>query len=170
MTAKRMTALTIAQIGIMSATLSVGKTALAFMPNIEIVSLLIILYSIYFGKKVILAVYIFIAVECMIWGINIWTLMYIYIWPALSLVSVIFRKKDSVIFWAVFSAAFGLMFGALGSLVYVFMGGFKTAFAWWISGIPMDIIHCIGNFVIMLVLYKPLRKVLDAVNGFTDRI
>ena len=95
MTAKRMTALTIAQIGIMSATLSAGKTALAFMPNIEIVSLLIILYSIYFGKKVILAVYIFIAVECMIWGINIWTLMYIYIWPALSLVSVIFRKKDS---------------------------------------------------------------------------
>ena len=82
----------------------------------------------------------------------------------------IFRKKDSVIFWAVFSAAFGLMFGALGSLVYIFMGGFKTAFAWWISGIPMDIIHCIGNFVIMLVLYKPLRKVLDAVNGFTDRI
>ena len=37
MTAKRMTALTIAQIGIMSANLSEGKKALAFMTNIEIV-------------------------------------------------------------------------------------------------------------------------------------
>ncbi len=163
MTVKNITASDVAQIGIMSATLTVGKTAFAFLPNIEVVSLLIILYSIYFGKKTILAVYIFIVVECMIWGINIWSIIYLYSWPLLALVSTVFKNKNSIIFWSIFSAVFGLMFGALGSIVYLFAGGFEAAFAWWISGIPMDVIHCIGNFFIMLVLYKPLRNVFDKI-------
>ena len=162
---RRSTAGDIALTGIMSATLTAGKTALAFLPNIEIVSLLIIIYSIYFGRKTIAAALVFTAVECMIWGINTWTIMYIYIWPLLAVVVGIFREKDSALFWAVFSGAFGLMFGGLGSLVYVFAGGLKTAFGWWVAGIPMDVIHCVGNFVIMLVLYKPLRNVLDRIRG-----
>lgn len=165
----RITASDIARIGIMSAALTAGKTALAFLPNIEVVSLLIILYSIYFGKKVIFAVLVFIALECMIWGVNLWTLMYIYIWPLLAAAAWVFRKKDDIIFWSVFSAVFGLMFGGLCSLVYVFAGGFKTAFYWWIAGIPMDVVHCIGNFFIMLFLYKPLRMVLDRAAGTAEK-
>ena len=41
----------IALIGVMTATLEAGKYALSFIPNIEIVSLLIILYTIFFEKK-----------------------------------------------------------------------------------------------------------------------
>ena len=48
---RKVTALDVATIGIMSATLSAGKTALAFLPNIEVVSLLIIFYSIYFFSR-----------------------------------------------------------------------------------------------------------------------
>lgn len=33
-------------------------------------------------------------------------------------------------------------------------------FNWWIAGIPFDIIHGAANFVIMLLLYKPVRKVM----------
>lgn len=39
--------------------------------------------------------------------------------------------------------------------------GIHTAFAWWVSGIPFDMIHGVSNFVLMLVLYKPLRRVLE---------
>lgn len=53
------------------------------------------------------------------------------------------------------------MFGGLCSLVYLGFGGIKTAFAWWIAGIPYDILHGISNFVLMLILYRPIRKVLD---------
>ena len=59
------------------------------------------------------------------------------------------------------SGAFGLGFGAMCAVPYLFVGGINTAFAWWVSGIPFDIIHGISNFVLMLILYKPLRKVLE---------
>ena len=42
----------VTQIGIMSAVLIAGKAALSFLPNVEIVTLLIIVYTLYFGKKV----------------------------------------------------------------------------------------------------------------------
>lgn len=170
MTERGKTARDIAHIGIMSATLTAGKTALAFLPNIEIVSLLVIFYSIYFGRKTIAAVLVFTAVECMIWGINLWTVMYLYIWPLLAVVSGLFRKRDTAVFWAVFSGAFGLLFGGLGSLVYLFAGGPKTAFAWWVAGIPMDVIHCVSNFVIMLALYRPVKNVMDKIKKYEDKI
>ena len=160
---RKVTALDVATIGIMSATLSAGKTALAFLPNIEVVSLLIIFYSIYFGRKAILAVFVFIAAECLIWGMGLWTIMYIYVWPLLAVIACILRKKEGALFWAAVSGIFGLAFGGLCSLVYVFAGGLDTAFGWWIAGIPMDITHCVGNFVLMLILYRPIKNIMDRI-------
>lgn len=40
------------------------------------------------------------------------------------------------------------------------------ALSYWVSGIPFDLIHCGGNFVMTLVLYKPLKKGMEyALNG-----
>lgn len=47
------------------------------------------------------------------------------------------------------------------SIPYLFIGGIHTAVAWWVSGIPFDMIHGVSNLVLMLVLYKPLRRVLE---------
>ena len=47
------------------------------------------------------------------------------------------------------------------SIPYLLIGGIHTAVAWWVSGIPFDMIHGVSNFVLMLVLYKPLRRVLE---------
>lgn len=49
----------------------------------------------------------------------------------------------------------------LCSIPCLFIGGIHTVFAWWVSGIPFDMIHGVSNFVLMLVLYKPLRRVLE---------
>jgi energy-coupling factor transport system substrate-specific component len=35
------------------------------------------------------------------------------------------------------------------------------ALAWWISGLPYDALHGAGNFVIMLLLYRPMRRALQ---------
>ena len=52
-------------------------------------------------------------------------------------------------------------FKAAGNPVYLFSGGLGFAVSWWISGIPFDISHCVGNFVIALVLFVPLRELLE---------
>ena len=45
----------IALMGILSALLIIGQVALGFLPNIEVVTLLVIAYTLVFGKKVFLS-------------------------------------------------------------------------------------------------------------------
>lgn len=50
----------IALMGILSALLIIGQVALGFLPNIEVVTLLVIAYTLVFGKKVFFIIYIFV--------------------------------------------------------------------------------------------------------------
>jgi energy-coupling factor transport system substrate-specific component len=63
--------------------------------------------------------------------------------------------------WASVAAVFGLLFGLLCAPVYLFSGGLGYAVSWWVSGIPYDLLHCGGNFVMALLLFVPLRKLLE---------
>ena len=58
------------------------------------------------------------------------------------------------------SGLFGLSFGLLCAIPYIFTSGLYGAFAWWVAGIPWDLVHGISNFVIMLVLYEPMKRVM----------
>lgn len=152
-------------IGMMVAVIEVCKVALAAIPNIELTSFWMIMFTLFFGVRVVFVVPVFIFIEGAMYGIHLWWIMYLYAWPLLALVTWIFRKQKSVWFWSTLSGVFGLMFGFLCSFPYVVIGavnggirnGLYAGFAYWIAGIPFDITHCIGNFVIMLVLYKPIR-------------
>ena len=63
--------------------------------------------------------------------------------------------------WALVSGVFGLAFGLLCAPVDFFLGDLGYVIAKWVSGIPFDIAHCIGNFVIALLLFVPLRTLLE---------
>lgn len=155
----------IALVAMMVAVIEVFKFAMVGLPNIELTSFWLILFSKNFGKKVYFVVPVFVVLEGMIFGFNLWWISYLYCWPLLILVTRIFKKNDSSTIWAVISAVFGLLFGALCAIPYLFTGtdlrsGLTLAFNWWVAGIPWDIAHCIGNFILMMLLYKPLSKVM----------
>ena len=148
-------------VALMAATLTAVKYALNLIPNVELVSLLLVVYSRAFGAKTLFTIPVFVLVECLQWGFSYWTITYLYIWPILVIACLIFRKQSHPLMWAVISGAFGLFFGLLGSIVQLFIGGPSMAFAWWISGIPWDLVHCVSNFVLCLVLFKPLDIALS---------
>lgn len=150
----------IVTIGVLSAILLVGQLGLAFLPNIEIVSTLIILYTQIYKKQVFSIILIFVLLEGIIFGFGIWWISYLYIWNILALIVLIFQKIDSAVLWAVISGIFGLLFGALCAIPYLISGGPGAAFAYWSAGIPYDILHCCGNFALTLILYKPLLQLL----------
>ena len=155
----------IAQIGLMVAVIEVSKFALSGMPNIELTSFWLIMFTIFFGWKIVAVVPAFILIEGAFYGVHIWWIMYLYAWPLLVTIAWIFKKVESVWFWAIVSGLFGLCFGALCSIPYFvigastggFMAGIRTAFTWWIAGIPWDFVHCAGNFILMLILYHPIK-------------
>jgi energy-coupling factor transport system substrate-specific component len=158
----------IAQIGIMVAVIEASKFALSSFPNIELTSFWMIMFTLYFGWKVVAVVPVFILIEGAVYGVHLWWIMYLYAWPLLVLIAWLFKKNASAVLWAVISGIFGLCFGALCSIPYFVIGastggfaaGIRAAVTWWIAGLPFDFIHCAGNFVIMLVLYKPVSEAM----------
>lgn len=146
---------------LMGVLLVVSKEALAFLPNFEVVSLFIVLFTQSFGILALGAVAVFLALEGLLYGFGIWWVMYLYVWPLLFLLAWLFRWMRHAWQWAVLSGLFGLSFGALCSLVYLPAGGVPMVLGWIASGFPFDISHCIGNFLLMIVLYWPLWKALE---------
>ena len=71
------------------------------------------------------------------------------------------RRMDNAFFWAVFSGLYGLCFGGLCAAVYLFAKTPAFALSWWLSGLSYDALHGVGNFVLMLLLYRPLRRTLQ---------
>lgn len=157
----------ITMMGMMLALLEVSKLAMMGIPNIELVTFLIIMYTLFLGKRIMFVIPAFILIEGAIFGIHIWWVMYLYMWPLLALITHLSRKNEAPVFWAIISSAFGFLFGLFCAIPYVvigtvsggFINGLYTGFTWWIAGIPWDILHGIGNFVIMIVLYQPVKKV-----------
>lgn len=144
--------------GLLGALLLAVQVSLSMLPNIELVSLLVMLYAMEFPPKVSFgAVYVFVLLEGLFYGFGSWWPGYLYIWAVAAAAALLLRKNDSALFWAVISAIYGLCFGGLYALSYMIAGGFWYGVSWWISGLLFDLLHCGGNFVLMLALYRPLR-------------
>ena len=110
-------------LALLGALLWVSKMALAMLPNIEPVSLLLIVYTVVLGWKALIPLYVYVVMELLIWGIGFWSICYTYVWLVLVVLAMLFRRMDSPLGWAVLSGAFGLSFGALCALVYWVTGG-----------------------------------------------
>lgn len=144
--------------GLLGGLMFAAKLAVVHLPNIEPVSLLVILIAVCFGWKGLYAVYTYVFLEYAIWGFGLWSVCYLYVWLVLFCAARLLRNMESRLGWAALSGGFGLVFGALCALVYLVSGGWAAAAAWWVSGIPMDLAHGFGNFVAAFVLFIPLRK------------
>ena len=147
--------------GFLSAILLIGQVGMSYLPNIEIVSLLIYIYTQVYRKKVFFIIYVFVFLEGCIYGFGLWWFGYLYIWSILALIVLWSGKQQtSVIMTAVILGAYGLSFGMLYALPYFIAGGWAAGFSYWVSGIPFDLLHCAGNVAVSLICYRPLRTLL----------
>ena len=142
-----------------------AKYVMAMLPNIEPVSLMVMLFAVTFGKKCLYPVYLYVAMEILFFGLGLWNVNYLYVWAVLAVTAYLLRRMEWRLGWAMVSGAFGLLFGALCGIVDIFIGGLPYAITKWISGIPFDIMHCAGNFVIALLLFDPMRKLMEKLYG-----
>lgn len=147
--------------GFLSAILLIGQVGMSYLPNIEIVSLLIYIYTQVYRKKFFFIIYVFVFLEGCIYGFGLWWFGYLYIWSVLALIVLWSgRQQTSVIMTAVILGAYGLSFGMLYALPYFIAGGWAAGFSYWVSGIPFDLLHCAGNVAVSLICYRPLRTLL----------
>ncbi|MEG1193697.1 MAG: hypothetical protein RSG50_10810 [Clostridia bacterium] len=147
--------------GLLGAILVAAQLALAVLANVELVSLLIIVYTLALGKRALFPVYVFVLLEGLIFGFGLWFINYLYVWALLVGAVLLLRPHmQGRLGWTILSASYGLLFGALCAIPYFFIGGPSMAFAYWLSGIPYDLAHCAGNCFFALVLVAPLERVM----------
>ena len=155
----KLSAREICVLSLLAALMFASKVALSGLPNIHLNAVFLILITVFFGWKALYTVSVNVLLEGLIYGFTVWWIGYLYAWPALVVVAMLFRQNRSILIWAVIH---GLLFGPMMYLVYFLINrGWQMFFTMWVSGIPYDLAHCTGNFVLVLVLYRPLYKVMD---------
>ena len=148
--------------GMLGALMFALQVVMAPLPNIEAVSLLTMLFAVTFGKKCIYPTYVYVAMEILVYGINLWNIYYLYVWLVLAVAAYLMRRSQEPLAWAILSAVFGLAFGALCGITDIFvLGGIVPAVAKWTSGVLFDVVHGVSNFVITLLLFRPMRQLME---------
>ena len=156
-----MTTERLVRIALLGAVLSVAKWTLSFIPNLEPVSLLIVVYALAFGRDVFWMILIFVLTEGLQWGFGLWWISYLYAWPVLAAAVLLLKRifREEFLLWAVVSGSFGLVFGLLFAIAYIPVDP-AYALDYWITGLPWDVWHGACNFVLVLLLGRPLYSVL----------
>lgn len=160
------------RIAVMAALLTTLKLALSFIPNVEVVTLLILVYASVFGVRYAMpATLIFCAVEVAIYGISSWVLLYFIYWPLLALLGSLLLKNKNLIAAIILAAVMGILFGVLSACAdtLIAVAGLTSAelseywVAYYLRGFfSFDIPHTVCNIFIVGFLYLPLVKVCDA--------
>lgn len=153
------------RIALLSAILYVAKVALDFLPNVELISFLTIIYTLIFGKEAFLIVTVFNLFQLIQWGFGAWWVSYLYVWPLLVLITLTVKKllmkaghsQEEFVLWAIVSGSFGLIFGFLFAIVYIPVNP-AYALSYWIGGLLWDVWHAMCNFAIMLVVGRPVYQ------------
>ena len=158
----------IVRIAFMAAMLTAFKFALSFIPNVEVVTLMICVYGSAMGIAYALpATLVFCTLEMAIYGMGSWVLLYYVYWTLLAIVTSLLLKGRrtplAVVIGVVGSVLFGVLSACCDTLFCVanlapaHLG--KYWIAYYIRGLYFDIVHTISNAVILLVLYAPLVAV-----------
>ena len=168
-------ALYIAITAMFSALLVGGKQALSAIPNVEVVTIIIALCAYVWGLWVALpAVFVFIALDVAIWGVNTWVISYIIHWNAVAVAFWLLGKlKTSKVVQLVLatltavvaSALFGVLTSAVDTCIGFVQGGgfffdfdnFAKRFAtMYIAGTSFYITQILCNLALFSIAFLPL--------------
>lgn len=145
------------------------KIVMAALPNIHLIGMFVMVFTIVFRFKALIPLYIYVVLEGLFFGFTMWWIPYLYIWTVLWGVTMLLPrkmpKKVGVLVYPIICALHGLAFGILFAPCQALFFGldFSATIAWIVAGLPFDITHGIGNFAagfLILPLSTLLLKVV----------
>ena len=145
----------------------ISKAIMEFLPNLHLVGVLTIAYTLVYRSWALIPIYGFVLLNGLYAGFQVWWIPYLYIWTILWGITMLLPKrmpnKIAIPVYMTLCALHGLLFGALYAPIQALAFGltWKQTLAWIASGLAFDVIHCIGNLalgVLILPLSELLRK------------
>ena len=144
----------------------ISDIMMEFLPNIHIVGVLVVVYTIAFRWHALLPIYIYVFLNGLYSGFGIWWLAYLYIWAILWGVSMLvprrFGRKTKTVLYVFLCALHGFAFGFLYLPVQaIYNSSPSYLMAWWSVGfVTADVYHGIGNLIFGALLIYPLSRIL----------
>ncbi len=149
----------------LGAVMYVSKILMDFLPNVHLLGMFIVTFTIVYRKKALYPICIFVLLTGLLNGFGTWWIPYLYIWTVLwgmvmLLPKELPKKWQTLILMSV-CALHGFLYGTLYAPVQALVFGlnFEGMIAWIIAGLPWDVTHGISNFICGLLIV-PLANVL----------
>ena len=135
-----------------------SKLLMEALPNWHLLGTLVTAYTVVYGKDALKPIYIFVLLSGIVYGFGIWWIPYLYIWTILWCAVIILPKnmkpKIAIPVYMAVSGLHGLLYGTLYAPAQALLFGldFKGMIAWIVAGFPFDLMHCVGNIVLGILI------------------
>ena len=148
-----------------------SKILLEVLPNIHLLGMFTMTYTVVYRKRALAPIYVFVFLEGIYGGFNLWWVPSLYLWTLLWGVTMLLPKqmppKVAVPVYAAVCGLHGLLYGTLYApfQALAFHLGWKGMIAWIIAGLPFDALHGLGNLAagtLILPLANLLRRLEKA--------
>ena len=158
----------IAVFAMLGAVMFCSKIVMEILPNIHILGMLTMVYTLVYRKKALFPIYVYVLLNGIFSGFATWWIPYLYVWTVLWGVTMLLPKKMTVLVASVVyplvcclhGLSFGILYAPAQALLYGF--DFEQMIAWIAAGAAFDVIHAVGNFAggfLILPMVKLLRKI-----------
>lgn len=146
-----------------------SKVIMEALPNIHLLGMLTMVYTLTFRWKALIPIYIYVFLNGLYAGFNVWWVPYLYIWTILWAITMIIPKNMPkwlcCVVYPVVCSLHGFAFGALYAPAQALFFGlnFGETIAWISTGAVFDIIHGISNFAVgfLIVPFSALLRRLS---------
>ncbi len=135
-----------------------SKIVMEVLPNIHILGMLTMAYTIVYRKKALFPIYVYILLNGVFAGFATWWIPYLYVWTVLWAVTMLLPKKMprkiAAVVYPFVCCLHGLFFGVLYAPGQALLYGFdlEKTLAWIAAGFTFDILHAIGDFAAGLLI------------------
>ncbi len=170
----KLTVREMAVFGMLGGVMYASKMVMEMLPNIHLLGVLTIAYTIVYRKKALYPIYIYVILNGIFCGFAAWWIPYLYLWTvlwgAVMLLPKQMPKKIQVFMYMAVCAAHGFLFGTLYAPVQAVLYGlsFKQTVAWVVAGLPWDCIHGVSNFFCG-ILIMPVVFALRLAEGNVEK-
>ena len=143
-----------------------SKLIMEALPNIHLLGALTMVYTLVFRKKALIPIYLYVFLNGVVAGFNLWWFPYLYIWTILWGITMFLPKnmprKVKMIVYPAVCCLHGLLYGILYSpaQALMFKFTFKQTLVWIAAGFPFDLLHAFGNLLAGLLIV-PLSELLN---------
>ncbi len=155
----------IAVFGMLGAMMFASKMLMEFLPNIHLLGVFTIATTVVYRQKALYPIYIYVLLNGLIAGFNVWWVPYLYIWTILwgatMLLPKNMPKRAKPFVYMGLCGLHGFLYGILYAPAQaIFFGlSFEATVAWVVAGFPFDLIHGVSN-IVCGVLICPIIAIL----------